>query len=211
MGIGALGVLILVLFEIITSYSSTFTWLVYLNRLPNFKYFNKILDVNRLEKTFKLILVSMPNSPIMFFSIVSSLFAFILPKTLISETTQSLHVVKIKFRKVSVLYLEMPVNLYQNQATVKILKNHSYNCANICIKLFHSHINHSHFNFIFLGVFLIALIHLNILQYIRYLCSWRFSCVKGAVMQIGKALTNYHLRVSKVPKNFAFQLFIILQ
>ena len=207
MGIGALGVLILVLFEIITSCSSTFTWLVYLNRLPNFKYFNKILDVNRLEKTFKLILVSMPNSPIMFFSIVSSLFAFILPKTLISETTQSLHVVKIKFRKVSVLYLEMPVNLYQNQATVKILKNHSYNCANICIKLFHSHIN----ILSFWGYFSLPWHILTFLQYIRYLCSWRFSCVKGAVMQIGKALTNDRLSVSKVPKNFAFQLFIILQ
>ena len=37
------------------------------------------------------------------------------------------------------------------------------------------------------------------------------SIIKGIVMQIEKALINDSLHVSKVPENFAFQLFIFLQ
>ena len=67
-GIGVLEVFISVLFQIINSYSSKFIWLVYLNKLPKFKYIKGILGLNGLEKTSKLILVRMPNYSIIIFS-----------------------------------------------------------------------------------------------------------------------------------------------
>ena len=51
----------------------------------------------------------------------------------------------------------------------------------------------------------------SFLENLAYVKEWNKLDVEGTVLQIEKARLNDRLRVSKYPKNLAFQLFLVLQ